>query len=38
MEITQQIRDYADAHAVDVDEARSQGLADKAEEYRKTRA
>jgi phosphomethylpyrimidine synthase len=38
MEITQQIRDYAEAHAVDVDEARSLGLADKAEEYRKTRA
>jgi phosphomethylpyrimidine synthase len=38
MEITQQIRDYAEAQAVDVDEARAIGLAGKAEEYRKTRA
>ena len=38
MEITQQIRDYAASQAVDVEEARVIGLADKAEEYRKTRA
>ena len=33
MEITQQIRDFADAQAVDVEEARTMGLAGKAEEY-----
>jgi phosphomethylpyrimidine synthase len=38
MEITQQIRDYADSQAVGVEEARAIGLADKAEEFRKTRA
>ncbi|MCR4373340.1 MAG: phosphomethylpyrimidine synthase ThiC [Acidobacteria bacterium] len=37
MEITQQIRDYAEAQAVDVEAARRKGLADKAEEYRETR-
>jgi phosphomethylpyrimidine synthase len=34
MEITQQIRDYAEAQAVGVDEARAIGLSDKAEEFR----
>jgi phosphomethylpyrimidine synthase len=34
MEITQQIRDYAAAQAVGVDEARAIGLSDKAEEFR----
>ena len=33
MEITQQIRDFADAQAVDVEGARTLGLAGKAEEY-----
>jgi len=37
MEITQQIRDYAEAQALDVDDARAIGLAGKAEEFRKTR-
>src|SRR5690349_7180651 len=36
MEITQQIRDYAEAQAVDVEKAREIGLADKAEEYRES--
>ncbi len=37
MEITQQIRDYAAAQQVAVDDAKSLGLAEKADEYRKTR-
>jgi len=37
MEITQQIRDYAAEQQVAVDEARTAGLAEKADEYRKTR-
>ena len=37
MEITQQIRDYADQQQVAVDDARVAGLAEKADEYRKTR-
>ena len=36
MEITQQIRDYAEAQAVDVEAARATGLAAKAEEYRES--
>jgi phosphomethylpyrimidine synthase len=35
MEITQQIRDYAAAQALDVEDARVIGLAGKADEYRK---
>ena len=38
MEITQQIRDFAAEQGVAVDVAREQGLAEKADEYRKTRA
>jgi len=37
MEITQQIRDYAAEQQVAVDEALATGLAEKADEYRKTR-
>jgi len=37
MEITQQIRDYAEAQAVEVEAARAIGLADKAEEFRSSR-
>jgi hypothetical protein len=37
MEITQQIRDYAAEQQVAVDDARAAGLAEKADEYRKTR-
>ncbi len=38
MEITQQIRDFAAEQGVDVTKAREAGLAEKAEEYRRTRA
>jgi len=38
MEITQQIRDFAESEGVAVDVAREKGLAEKAEEYRKTRS
>jgi phosphomethylpyrimidine synthase len=38
MEITQQIRDYAADQGVEVEKARESGLAEKAEEYRRTRA
>jgi phosphomethylpyrimidine synthase len=38
MEITQQIRDYAEAEGVSVDRAKARGLAEKAEEYRKARS
>jgi hypothetical protein len=38
MEITQQIRDFAAEQGVDVVEARKTGLAEKAEEYRRTRS
>jgi hypothetical protein len=34
MEITQQIRDYASAQGVSVDQAVERGLAEKATEYR----
>jgi phosphomethylpyrimidine synthase len=34
MEITQQIRDFAEGKGVSVDEARQQGLAEKAAEFR----
>jgi hypothetical protein len=37
MEITQQIRDLADRTGVTVEQAVEVGLAEKAEEYRKTR-
>jgi phosphomethylpyrimidine synthase len=38
MEITQQIRDAAAAQGLDVEEARTRGLAEKADEFRRTRA
>jgi phosphomethylpyrimidine synthase len=38
MEITQQIRDYAAAQELDVEQARTTGLAEKAEEFRKARS
>ncbi len=38
MEITQQIRDFAESEGVAVDVAREKGLAEKADEYRKTRS
>jgi phosphomethylpyrimidine synthase len=38
MEITQQIRDFAAEQGVAVDVAREQGLAEKADEFRRTRA
>jgi phosphomethylpyrimidine synthase len=38
MEITQQIRDFADAHGLSVDQAVEVGLADKAAEYRTGRS
>ena len=37
MEITQQIRDYAAEQQLAVDQAQAVGLAEKADEFRKTR-